>query len=123
MTWGDSREREANLAALRDMQPTKQEQRIDDWCDQPDARVWQLAEKAAQDRQAPRELWQVRRLNKAMKASTMQMVFEDSRRITRQHTQDDLTAGLLSTQSNTGLGTIYIESLGGISTVEGDAAV
>ena len=39
--------------------------------------MWQLAEKAAQDKQAPRGVQQVRRLNKAMNASTMQLVSED----------------------------------------------
>ena len=48
-----------------------------------DARVWQLAEKAAQDKQAPREVQQVCRLNKARNASTMQLVFEDGWRLVR----------------------------------------
>ena len=57
----------------------------------PDARVWQLAEKAARDRQAPREVQQVRRLNKARNASTMQMGADDGRRIVQRHTQEDVT--------------------------------
>ena len=91
MTWGSSREREANLAALQHIQPTKQEQRIYEWWDHLDARVWRLAEKAARDGQAPREVQQVRRLSKAMSASTAQMVSKEGRRIVRQHTQEKLT--------------------------------
>ena len=53
MTTGDSHDRKAFLVALRDTQPTE---RVHDWWDQHDARVWQLVEKAAHDGQAPREV-------------------------------------------------------------------
>ena len=84
MTWDSTCVREANLVALRDIQPTEQERRIYGWWDQLDALVWQLADKALKGRQAPREVQQVRRLNTAVNGSTMHNVFEDGWRIVRQ---------------------------------------
>ena len=74
------------LAALQDILPTHQEQQIYDWWDQLDAMVWQLAEKASKDKQAPREVQQVRRLKKVMNASTIHMVSEDGWKMVRQNT-------------------------------------
>ena len=53
--------------------------------------MWQLAKKALKGRQAPREVQQVRRLNRVMNDSTMHKVSEGGWRIVRQHSKEEMT--------------------------------
>ena len=68
--------------ALRDVQPTEQEQHI---------RGWQLADKASKGGQAPRDVQQVRPPNRALNDGTLHNVSEDGTQIVRQHSHEAMT--------------------------------
>ena len=82
--------------------------------------------KNVKGRHAPRDVQQVRRLNKAMNDNTMHKVSDGGWRMVRQHTQEEMTEQQAFRRlqiSDKRLGAIYAKPLGGAGTFGGNVTI